>query len=55
MRIGLGLLRLPPEQFWSMTIPELEAAVQGAFGETAPATPLERTELEMLMQLYPDQ
>jgi uncharacterized phage protein (TIGR02216 family) len=50
MAIGLGVLRLPPDQFWSMTPRELAAAIGPP--ETRPA-PL-RAELEALMRAHPD-
>ena len=51
MADGLGLLRLPPSVFWSMTPRELEAAFRGLLG---PATPLPRATLAHLMSRYPD-
>ncbi len=53
MAAGLGLLRLPPAQFWSMTPRELAAAFEGGLGLSSRA-PLVRTDLSRLMQLYPD-
>jgi uncharacterized phage protein (TIGR02216 family) len=32
MTAGLGMLRLAPDDFWSMTPRELDAALRGAFG-----------------------
>ena len=29
MEIGLGVLRLPPDAFWAMTVAELTAALDG--------------------------
>lgn len=52
MRLGLGVLRLPPDVFWGMTPRELAAAAapyQGAPGE-AP----DRGALDRLMQRFPD-
>ena len=54
MKVGFGLLRLPPDQFWSMTLRELEAAVAGLFGDEVQAEPLARADLEELMQRFPD-
>ena len=50
MRFGLGILRLPPEQFWRMTPREL-AAAWGALGGSRP---LGRTELDDMMERFPD-
>lgn len=49
---GLGVLRLPPDQFWRMTPRELAYAVAAVRG---PATaPMDRTALDALMQAFPD-
>ena len=52
MAFGFGRLRLPPENFWSMTPRELAAAMR-AFAPFAHGR-LERSALATLMQLYPD-
>lgn len=49
---GLGVLRLPPEQFWRMTPRELAyaaAALRGPQHE-----PMTRAAFDGLMQQYPD-
>ena len=48
---GLGVLRLSPQAFWSMTPRELALAIHAATGAT---TPLRRQELCDLMTRYPD-
>jgi uncharacterized phage protein (TIGR02216 family) len=48
MRLGLGELRLPPEQFWRMTLRELVAA----FGTPDPT--FNRQRMTDLMQHFPD-
>ena len=48
---GLGVLRLPPEQFWRMTPRELAYAIEAVTGRTAP---LGRAALGELMKRYPD-
>jgi uncharacterized phage protein (TIGR02216 family) len=53
MAVGLGLLRLPPAHFWSMTPRELEAALRALLGPSADA-PLPRSALTDLMSRYPD-
>jgi uncharacterized phage protein (TIGR02216 family) len=53
MAAGLGLLRLPPAVFWSMTPRELEAALRGLLGPAGDA-PLARATLAQLMILFPD-
>lgn len=52
MRFGLGVLRLPPRDFWAMSPRELAAAWGAVMGERA--GPLGRTELERLMESFPD-
>lgn len=51
MGFGLGLLRLPPEQFWRMTPRELAFAIEALTGRSAP---LARKTLLDLMRKYPD-
>jgi uncharacterized phage protein (TIGR02216 family) len=51
MALGLGRLKLTPEVFWRMTLPELMAAA-GALDRAAPA--LRRRDLEGLIRQYPD-
>lgn len=53
MRAGLGLLRLSPQSFWTMTPRELAAALEGAFGRSFSA-PLARGELTALIERFPD-
>ena len=48
---GLGILRLSPQAFWSMTPRELALAIGAATGATAP---LRRSELSEMMTRYPD-
>ncbi len=52
MRLGLGVLRLPPEAFWAMTPRELAAAAS-AFG-AAPPSPMGRADLDALRARFPD-
>jgi uncharacterized phage protein (TIGR02216 family) len=54
MAFGLGVLRLAPEQFWSMTPRELERAASGVFGRPAAPSPQARRELSDLMRRFPD-
>lgn len=48
---GLGVLRLSPQQFWSMTPRELTRAIEAVTGRTPP---LDRRSLTQLMKRYPD-
>ncbi|MGF1500819.1 MAG: rcc01693 family protein [Paracoccaceae bacterium] len=54
MRAGLGALRLPPETFWTMTPVEFRRALEGAGLAAAVAPPLRRSELERLIERFPD-
>jgi uncharacterized phage protein (TIGR02216 family) len=49
---GLGVLKLPPEQFWRMTPRELACAIEAVTGRAAP---LGRDGLTALMKRYPDE
>ena len=53
MGVGLGVLRLSPEQFWRMTPRELAAALRGLYGDAA--APLDRASFQQLMARYPDE
>ncbi|MBY6239753.1 phage tail assembly chaperone [Methylosinus sp. Sm6] len=52
MAFGLGVLRLSPGAFWSMTPRELAAAAEGVYG-LRPRAP-SRTTLDHLMRAFPD-
>ena len=53
MRFGLGVLRLPPAEFWRMTPRELAAALRGLYGDAA--APLDRATFDALRARFPDQ
>ena len=53
MAAGLGLLRLPPAQFWAMTPRELAAALGSIAAPEAPS-PLPRFALDELRARFPD-
>ena len=52
MAFGLGVLRLGPRDFWSMTPRELFRAAEGFYGRGA--APMNRAALDALMQDFPD-
>jgi uncharacterized phage protein (TIGR02216 family) len=54
MAAGLGLLRLPPAQFWSMTPKELAAALRVVLGPSAVTPSPARADFARLMARYPD-
>ena len=47
-------MRLTPDTFWSMSLGEWRAAVNGFARRTHRTAPLARAEFEQLMQMYPD-
>jgi uncharacterized phage protein (TIGR02216 family) len=51
LAVGLGVLRLPPEQFWRMTPREFAAALRGLYGD---ASPLDRAAFDELRARFPD-
>lgn len=53
MATGLGVLRLPPRDFWSLTPRELSAAL-GILSQRINGEPLSRAALDALMRRYPD-
>jgi uncharacterized phage protein (TIGR02216 family) len=50
MQLGIGRLRLSPEQFWRSTLRELVIAA----GLTSHGSPLLRQNLEEMMRSFPD-
>ena len=52
MHFGLGVLRLPPRDFWAMTPRELAAAWGAIMGDRTGS--LGRSELDRLMEIFPD-
>lgn len=54
MAAGLGLLRLPPQQFWAMTPRELAAALRVVLPDAAHAVPPTRRDLDALIDRFPD-
>lgn len=54
MRLGLGALRLPPDQFWAMTPLEFIRALEGAGLRPVPGLAMDRGVLETLMAANPD-
>jgi uncharacterized phage protein (TIGR02216 family) len=56
MQIGLGKMGLSPDIFWSMSFQEFYAAMNGfaEFHSGGRPPPLNKGELEELMELYPD-
>jgi uncharacterized phage protein (TIGR02216 family) len=56
MAAGLGLLRLSPDAFWALTLPEFALAIRGALGLPLSGTGVpDPNALAALMQRYPDE
>lgn len=54
MRVGMGVLRLPPDVFWAMTPREFEAACTAlGFGKARAA--MTRAGLDALRARFPDE
>ena len=54
MAAGLGLLRLEPRSFWSMSPKELEAAMRAIAGPGVGDGPPQREAMQALMTRFPD-
>ena len=54
MAFGLGYLRLPSQQFWQMSLREIDCALSQYEEYRSDIPPLEREKLESLMKSYPD-
>lgn len=52
MTLGLGTLRLAPETFWRMTLPEIAAAARAVRPRVQAA--MRRGELASMMARFPD-
>ncbi|MCB1504690.1 MAG: phage tail assembly chaperone [Hyphomicrobiaceae bacterium] len=55
MAAGLGLLRLEPRAFWSMTPKELQAALDGLRGPAALDAPPGKSAVMRMIERYPDE
>ncbi len=54
MAFGLGALKLPPDQFWQMTLQELFHAMNATGRGDIPLGVPQREDLERLMTAFPD-
>jgi hypothetical protein len=54
MAVAFGVLGLAPAVLWSMTVPELEAAIRGRLGPTARGEAPSRADLRAMMAQFPD-
>ena len=56
MELGLGVLQISPHEFWNMSFTEFYNALQGfkEFHCSKQNEPLTKSELDELMEMYPD-
>ena len=54
MSLGLGVLKLEPRVFWSMTLREIEVVLNAYLGRGQIFRPPTREQLSALMTIYPD-
>lgn len=54
MALGLGVLKLAPRDFWSLSLPELNAAIMGMTGVAWADRALTRKDFGALMRRFPD-
>lgn len=55
-QIGLGILGMRPKDYWDLSLHEFYAATEGfkEFNSGGKPAPLSRSELDELMERYPD-
>lgn len=56
MKLGLGKMQMRQEDFWSQSFQEWYSRIEGfaEFNGGGQPPPLDKSELENLMELYPD-
>lgn len=54
MAFGIGHLRLSSKEFWSMSLRELDAAIEGRLGKSKTYSSVTRNHLVELMREHPD-
>lgn len=54
MAFGLGRLKLSPNQFWQMSLREMDMAITGNLGKQANLNKPSRQELDAMLETYPD-
>ncbi len=57
MSICIGMIGISPSEFWNMSIPEITSAIEGfmEFNGADKEPPMQKNELNDLMELYPDE
>jgi|TARA_A100001015_G_C15031440_1_gene733488 hypothetical protein len=56
MEICMGMIGMQPSEFWNASVIEIHCAIEGfqEFNTSSESKPMDRDELEELMELYPD-
>ena len=54
MSFGFGRLHLSSNEFWAMTLREIDTAIEGYFGERRKITPPSQSNIMSMMEKYPD-
>tara|TARA_R100001460_G_scaffold6862_3_gene17715 strand:+ start:547 stop:735 length:189 start_codon:yes stop_codon:yes gene_type:complete len=56
MNLGLGAMRMTPEEFWNCSFEEFYSAIDGfrTFNGADRDKPMTKDELDELMELHPD-
>jgi uncharacterized phage protein (TIGR02216 family) len=54
LAFGFGILALPPDAFWRLTLPEFLAALEARSGRRRAVAPLGRAEFAALLARFPD-
>lgn len=54
MAFGLGQLKLSANQFWSMTLREMDMAIEGGLGRSTQSNVISNKSLNALMETHPD-
>ena len=56
MEIGLGIIRISPNDFWNMSIYEFYSAVEGfkEFNTDQSKKPMNKAKLDDLLERFPD-
>tara|TARA_R110000782_G_scaffold51530_1_gene111035 strand:+ start:344 stop:529 length:186 start_codon:yes stop_codon:yes gene_type:complete len=55
IKVGIGVLKIPPKDFWDMGLPELYLAIDGYVeANNMSQKPFGKDDLQDLMERYPD-
>jgi len=56
MEVCMGMIGMQPSEFWDASIIEVHSAIEGfsEFNSSGKEEPMDRDELESLMELHPD-